>query len=411
MPENPLESLIAEEARRTGPITFARFMDLALYHPTLGYYSSGPDPIGADGDFYTSPGAHPAFGALLAIQLADMWDKLGNPTPFYAVELGAGSGLLASDILEFAPRLSPAFSDALIYVTIDRRPAHNAAGAHPIISATLSLRNMTGCILSNEYVDAMPFHRVVMRDGELKEVYVGIEDDTLAQIIYEPSTPLLPQRLADLNITLREGQYAEINLGIDTLARSLSQSLHSGYVLTIDYGHPARDLYSPSRPAGTLACHYRHSLNAQPLLRIGRQDITAHVDFTSLARVGERHGLQAEELVTQRDFLGNLGIVAIKDCLRDQCLTTPQYNANLMALRNLIDPEALGGFKVLVQSKEVEASPPSGLGGPGRTFNHSLPVPLPSQRHLNLLQGKYPHLAWEVNIAGNQPSSHTTLIA
>lgn len=395
MAENPLESLIAEEARHTGPITFARFMDLALYHPTLGYYS-GPDPIGASGDFYTSPGAHPAFGALLAIQLADMWDKLGNPNPFYAVELGAGSGLLASDILEFAPGLSHSFSDALRYVTIDRRPVNRAPAVYPVISHSLPIRNLIGCILSNEYLDAMPVHRVVMRDGELKEVYVGIEDDTLAQIIDGPSTPLLPQRLADLNITLPEGQYAEINLGIDALARSFSQSLHSGYVLTIDYGHPARDLYSPSRPAGTLACHYQHALNTHPLRRIGRQDITAHVDFTSLARAGERHGLHAGELVTQRDFLGNLGIVAIKDCLRDQSLTTPQYNANLMALGNLIDPDALGGFKVLVQSKEVEAPLPSGLGGPGRTFDETLPVPLPTRRHLNLLQGKYPHLAWEL---------------
>ena len=396
MTDNPLESLIVEEARLSGPITFARFMELALYHPTLGYYSSGPEPIGAKGDFYTSPGAHPAFGALLAIQLADIWDKLGNPARFYAIELGAGTGLLAADILEFARHLSPAFSDALIYVTIDRRPAHNAAGAHPIISDSLPLRNITGCILSNEYFDALPVHRVTMQHGKLLEVYVGVEGYILVEVIDEPSTPLLPQRLADLNITLREGQYAEINLGIDALARSLSQSLHSGYVLTIDYGHPARDLYSPSRPTGTLACHYRHSLNAQPLLRIGRQDITAHVDFTSLARVGERHGLQAEELVTQRDFLGNLGIVAIKDQLRDQGLTTPQYNANLMALGNLIDPEALGGFRVLVQSKEVEASPLSGLGGPGRTFTPDLPTPLPTRRHLNLLRGKYPHLAWEV---------------
>ena len=261
MTDSPLESLIVEEARLSGPITFARFMELALYHPTLGYYSSGPEPIGAKGDFYTSPGAHPAFGALLAIQLADIWDKLGNPTPFYAVELGAGSGLLASDILEFAPHLSPAFSDSLRYVTIDRRPVNRTANANPVISHSLPIRNLIGCILSNEYVDAMPVHLVVMRDGELKEVYVGIEDDTLAQIIDEPSTPLLPQRLADLNITLREGQYAEINLGIDALARSLSQSLQSGYVLTIDYGHPARDLYSPSRASGTLACHYRHSLN------------------------------------------------------------------------------------------------------------------------------------------------------
>ena len=382
MTENPLESLIIEETRRSGPITFARFMDLALYHPTLGYYSSGPDPIGASGDFYTSPGAHPVFGALLAIQLTDMWDKLGNPTPFYTVELGAGSGLLASDILEFAPHLSPDFSDALSYVTIDRRPAHNATGAHPIVSDALPLRNITGCILSNEYLDAIPVHRVVLRDGVLGEIYVGVKDNALVELVDQPSSPLLPQRLADLNVTLAEGQHAEINLGIDALVYSLSRSLHSGYVLTIDYGHPSRDLYSPSRPTGTLACHYQHSLNTHPLRRIGRQDITAHVDFTTLAKAGERYGFQSSRLITQRDFLGNLGIVAIKDCLRDQGLTSTQYNANLMALGNLIDPDSLGGFKVLVQSKGVDAAILSGLGSPGHTFTQDLPAPLPTRRHL-----------------------------
>lgn len=395
MSENPLESLIVEEARRSGPITFARFMDLALYHPTLGYYSSGADRIGASGDFYTSPGAHPAFGALLAIQLADMWDKLGNPSPFHAVELGAGASLLASDILEFAPRLCPAFSDALHYVAIDRSPVHRATDAHPVISDCLPLRSIIGCILSNEYLDAMSIHRVVMRDGELGEIYIGHEDDTLVEVIGEPSTPLLQQRLADLNITLAEGQNAEINLGIDALARSLSRSVYSGYILTIDYGHPARDLYSPSRPNGTLACHYKHTLNTQPLQRVGRQDITAHVDFTTLAGIGKRYGLESWGLITQRDFLGHLGIVAVKDRLRDQSLTTTEYNANLMALGNLIDPEALGGFKVLIQSKVVDAGPPSGVGGPGRTFTHDIPVPLPTRRHLNLIHGKYPHLAWE----------------
>ena len=395
MSENPLESLIAEEARRNGPLTFARFMELALYHPTLGYYSSGPDPIGGDGDFYTSPGAHPAFGALLAVQLADMWDKLGDPSPFHVVELGPGTGLLAADTLEFVPHLSPAFSDALNYVTIDRSLVHTVSDAHPVISDSLPLRNITGCILSNEYFDALPVHRVMMRGDLLREIYVGLEGDALVEVIDDPSTPLLQQRLTDLNVTLIEGQKAEINLTLDSLARSLSQSLHSGYVLTIDYGHPARDLYSPSRLTGTLACHYQHTLNNQPLRRIGRQDITAHVDFTTLAKAGECYGLQPSELITQRDFLGNLGIVTVKDRLRDQGLTTAQYNANLMALGNLIDPDALGAFKVLIQSKGVELENLSGLGGPGRTFTRDLPVPLPTRRHLNLLHGKYPHLAWE----------------
>ena len=132
MPENPLESLIIEEVRARGPMTFARFMDLALYHEPWGYYSSGPERIGAGGDFYTSPVAHPAFGALLTVQLAGMWEMMGKPSPFHVVELGAGTGVMARDIIEYSDHVSSDFADALEYVTIDMRHAHRVEG--PITS-------------------------------------------------------------------------------------------------------------------------------------------------------------------------------------------------------------------------------------------------------------------------------------
>ena len=396
MTENPLESLIVEEVRARGPLTFARFMELALYHPTLGYYSSGSERVGAEGDFYTSPVAHPAFGTLLAIQLAGMWEMMGKPSPFHAVELGAGTGVMAEDIIEYSCHLSPDFTEALEYVTIDMTSGHRVEGAHHIVSGEIPLRGITGCILSNEYLDAMPVHRVKMENGQLWELYVGTVGGELAEIAGEPSTGLMEERLKSLGVTLAEGQRAEINLGLRDLTRSLAKSLNSGYVLSVDYGHEASELYSSSRSQGTLMCHYRHTVNSQPLRRIGRQDITAHVDFTTLMRVGKTWDLQPCGLLSQRELLGNLGIVGVRDGLRDLKLPPNQYNANLMGLSNLIDPKGLGGFKVCVQSKGVKRLPLSGLGGKGRIFHDGLPVPLLSERHVNLLKGKYPHLAWEV---------------
>ena len=396
MPENPLESLIFEEVRAQGPITFARFMELALYHEPWGYYSSGPERIGAEGDFYTSPVAHPAFAALLAVQMAGMWDGMGKPSPFHVVELGAGTGVMARDIIEYSNHTSPDFADALKYVTIDMRRAHRVEGIHHIVSGGIPLRGITGCILSNEYLDAMPVHRVKTEEGKLRELYVGVGGGELVEVVGEPSTGLLQERLDGLGVTLAEDQRSEINLGLEDLTRSLAESLESGYLLSVDYGHEASDLYSPSRSQGTLMCHYRHTVNSQPFRRIGRQDITTHVDFTTLMQRGKGWGLQTCGLVSQREFLGNLGIVGIRDGLRDLRLPSGQYNANMMGLGNLIDPEGLGGFKVCIQAKGVGGGRLSGLGGEGPIFDGRLPVPLLSERHVNLLEGKYPHMAWDV---------------
>ena len=395
MPENPLESLIVEEVRTRGPMTFARFMDLALYHEPWGYYSSGPERIGAGGDFYTSPVAHPAFGALLTVQLAGMWEMMGKPSPFHVVELGAGTGVMVRDIIEYSCHVSSDFADALEYVTIDMRHAHRVEGAHHVVSDGIPLRGITGCILSNEYLDAMPVHRVTMEEGKLRELYVGVGGSELVEVVGEPSTGLLQERLDGLGVTLAEGQRAEINMGLEDLTRSLAESLESGYLISIDYGHEASDLYSSSRSRGTLMCHYRHTANSQPFRRIGRQDITAHVDFTTLMQMGKRLGLQACGIVSQRGFLGNLGILGIRNGLRGMGLPSGQYNANLMGLGNLIDPEGLGGFKVCIQAKGVGAGRLCGLGGEGLIFDGCLPVPLLTERHVNLLEGKYPHMAWD----------------
>ena len=320
---------------------------------------------------------------------------MGKPSRFHVVELGAGTGVMARDIIEYSYHVSFDFADALEYLAIDRLPAYRVEDVHCIVSDGIPLRGITGCILSNEYLDAMPVHRVMREDGKLRELYVGVEGGELVEVVAEPCTGLLQERLDGLGVTLAEGQRAEINLGMEDLTRSLAESLDSGYVISIDYGHEASDLYSSSRSKGTLMCHYRHTVNSQPFRRIGRQDITAHVDFTTLMQMGKRCGLHACGLVSQRNFLGNLGIVGIRDGLRDLRLPSGQYNANMMGLGNLIDPEGLGGFKVCIQAKEVGAGGLSGLGGEGLIFDGAMPVPLLTDRHVNLLEGKYPHMAWD----------------
>ena len=395
MPENPLESLIIEEVRAHGPMTFARFMDLALYHEPWGYYSSGPERIGAGGDFYTSPVAHPAFGALLTVQLAGKWEMMGKPSPFHVVELGAGTGVMARDIIEYSYHVSSDFADALKYVTIDMSHAHRVEGAHHIVSDGIPLRGITGCILSNEYLDAMPVHRVTMEEGKLRELYVGVGGGELVEVVGSRLQDFCRSDSMALGLRLAEGQLAEINLVLEDQTRSFAESLDSGYVLSIDYGHEASDLYSSSRSKGTLMCHYRHTANSQPFRRIGRQDITAHVDFTTLMQMGKRWGLQACGLVSQRGFLGNLGILGIRNGLRGMGLPSSKYNANMMGLGNLIAPEGLGGFKVCIQAKEVGTGGLSGLGDEGPIFDGGLPVPLLTDWHVNLLEGKYPHMAWD----------------
>ena len=177
--EAEIHRLIATRGR----ITFAEFMEVALYHPGGGYYTSG-DRVGASGDYYTSPSVHPAFGALLAVQLFQMWQLLGRPESFTVAEAGAGNGLLGRDIANSAADLPVPFRQALRYVCIDRRASAGLEagldGVSRVCANGVPLRGVVGCVLSNELLDAMPVHQVTCEDGELKELYVVARDGELA---------------------------------------------------------------------------------------------------------------------------------------------------------------------------------------------------------------------------------------
>ena len=229
-------------------------------------------------------------------------------------------------------------------------------------------------------------------DG-LKEVYVGLADGELVELTGELSDPGLSGRLDDLGITLASGQTAEINLGLDRWSRDVAAALERGFVITIDYGRTAQDLYDPEqRLRGTLVTYHRHVQTDSPLTRIGGQDITAQVDFTAVARTGARSGLDALGLVTQRDFLSNLALEHFQRHLRNQNLAPRQMQANRAGMLDLVRPGGLGDFKVLTQGKNVGRPGLWGLEhSPEATaLVEGLPVPLLTGRHLYLPEGRYP---------------------
>lgn len=396
------EAEIRRRIRERGRITFAEFMDLALYWPGGGYYL-GREPIGPTGDYYTSPLVHPAFGALLSVHLFQLWQLLDRPDPFSVVEPGAGNGLLCRDLLSYSAHLPLEFGRALRYLCLDRRQAPGterdlpagagAPRAARIAAAGLPLRGIRGCILSNEYLDSFPVHQVTVRRGSLQEVYVTLNGKTLAAEAADPSTPALAARLEGLGIALAEGQTAEINLGLDSWAKEAESALEAGLVLTIDYGHPALELYSPERRhRGTLTTYYRHIQTDAPFRHIGRQDMTAQVDFTSMASAGRRAGLPVIGLARQRDFLNCLGLRSFQERLTSLRLSPRVLEANRAGVLDLVRPGGLGDFVVLAQGKNLGQPELWGFGPSPEALAlaEELPVPLLTPDHLSLIEGKYP---------------------
>ena len=389
----PLHEELTRRLRAKGKVTFAEFMDLALYWPNGGYYR-GASPTGASGDYYTAPGAHPAFGALLCLQLYQMWRLLDFPYPFWVVEAGAGTGLLSRDVTGFVPSLPNEFHSSLRYICLDSSPSLDEAAARvqPLVTDRLPLAGVVGCILSNELLDAFPVNIVEKHDGRLLEVYVTLRDGNIIEELDEPSTQALRQRLDSLNVELAEGQRAEINLAMTSWLCDASQVLKRGYLLTIDYGREAANLYSQERFRGTLTTFYRHTQTDNPYVHVGQQDITAQVDFTTLKCRGEECGLTNLAYLPQGQFLSNLGLRRWISRLPALGLAQQQRDSNRMGMLQLIRPDGMGEFKVLVQGKNVPEIPLWGLDPSAKLAGlvHRLPPPLLTDSHVPLLEGRYP---------------------
>lgn len=381
---NAAEIEIRQRISQRGAITFAEFMELALYHPG-GYYSRD-SRIGAGGDYFTSPVLHPAFGALVAVQLEVMWDTLGRPSPFWIVEPGAGGGQLATDIQSFANAHMSEFAHAIRYIQVDRSPCPvpTDLSNHPsrLRASGLPLDGITGCILSNELFDAFPAHRFRIADGQVQETYISLGSEGRFREEYgPPSTPRIADRLSSLPRQLPDGFRGEVNLGIGDWMNDAASALDRGYVLTIDYGYEANELYSDARARGTFQTYYKHVDGSSPYQRVGRQDMTAHVDFSALIAEGLNAGLRPVFLTTQAEFLKSLGFDTMLASLRESDLAHPVKAANLRAMTELVKPDSLGKFRVLTQEKNSGITRSSDLlPSPGRLAG--LRSPLMTENHL-----------------------------
>ncbi len=363
-----LKDAIINRIQAEQGISFRDFMAMVLYHPALGYYAGRRDPIGREADYVTSPELSPLFGAMIGRQLRDMWGRLGSPPVFDVVEAGAGSGILARDILAWARRAAAPLFAALHYAIVEphaaamyRQREHlSAEGLVPKVSwAAVIPRDVSGCIFSNELLDAMPVHRVAVENGKLHEIYVAWDGAHFGEELRKPD-PAVTAHFKRLKLLPGEGCRAEVNLGALEWVREAAAVLTRGFLMTIDYGYEAAELYASWRQDGTLLCFYRQNPSADPYTRIGRQDMTAHVDFTSIRRAGEAAGLATLGLVSQSQFLAALGLA---EALRPapEAAGLEEYAARRRAVTELLDPAGLGRLRVLVQAKRVVDATLTGL--------------------------------------------------
>lgn len=355
-------------------ITFAEFMDLALYHPDFGYYSGGNVEIGSRGDFFTSVSLGADFGDLLAVQFAQMSKFLHSPQPFILLEMGAGLGNLALDILKALEDQYPDFYSQLEYWIVEASPAliqrqKEVLKGYPVRWKTWSEiedNSIIGCGFANELVDAFPVHQVRVEAGELKEVYVTETETGLTEITGELSTPQLAKYFQDMGINLLAPDYVipyqtEVNLAAISWLETVSKKLQKGYLLTIDYGYSATRYYNPQRSRGTLQCYYQHRRHDNPYINLGQQDITAHVNFTALQHYGQQYNLETLGQTKQGMFLMALGLGEKLNALSSGQFGVEQILQRRDALHQLMDPTGLGGFETLIQAKglqENEATQP-----------------------------------------------------
>ncbi|MCT7991087.1 class I SAM-dependent methyltransferase [Laspinema olomoucense] len=377
---NLLTQIIQEKIQQhpQRQITFADYMELALYHPQYGYYAANVGKIGAQGDFMTSPHLGADFGEMLAVQFIEIWEILGHPTPFHLVEMGAGQGLIAADVIKYLYRHNRDCFAATEYLIIEQSPAmrqlqqqqfsklsSNGANLRWVTWEEIEKDSITGCFFSNELIDAFPVHQIQVAGEKLQEIYITTSDkipespeaSPFQEITGELSTPKLTEyfQWIDIDITGKpypDGYRTEVNLAALDWVRQVSEKLKQGYVLTIDYGYPAHRYYTPTRHQGTLQCYYQHRYHNNPYILIGEQDITAHVDFTALERFGESWGLEKLGFTQQAMFLMALGLGDRIAALS----TTPGMDLGTMinrrqVLHEAIDPRGLGGFGVLIQGK------------------------------------------------------------
>jgi SAM-dependent MidA family methyltransferase len=364
--QTELERKIIARIERDGPITFCQFMRSALYDEKLGYYNTERAKIGPDGDYYTSSNVHPAFGKAIARQMIALWDQ----PAMTLVEMGAGTGRLAQDILVAMREDHPSAFERLSYIIVETSPTMRRLqserlknfGVHWRQLEEIEREPVSGIFFSNELVDAMPVHRVrrvaqavSLRRYSLEEQYVTIDrsqtEPRLALAWGEPSSERLFEYVERCGATLREGWEMEINLdSIDWLAQ-VSRALESGYLITIDYGDAAAHLIGSDRRRGTLRSFHHHRLKDSPLEAVGHQDITSSVNFTALVEYGRDCGFETISYERQSAFLLRNGLLEIIASMEAATGALDDMKERL-AIKNLFLPGGVSdNFRALIQRK------------------------------------------------------------
>ncbi|OFW07518.1 MAG: hypothetical protein A3H96_07215 [Acidobacteria bacterium RIFCSPLOWO2_02_FULL_67_36] len=314
-----VQDILIQRIRERGPITVAEFMEIALYHPGLGYYATAAQRSGRAGDFYTSVDVGPLFGELVAEQIAEMWERLRErgATTFDLVEAGAGNGRLARDILD-ALAAAHRGAYARLRLTLVEASAAARAAQHEtlrdhrarIVGSVPDLpSSVRGVILANELLDALPVHLVTMTGAGLREILIGEHDGRLVETEGPPSDPRIAEYLASAGATLERGARAEVGLAACRWIDAAASALAAGFLLLFDYGHEAPQLYSPTHYSGTLAAYRAHTAGAAGWLQDpGSADLTSHVNLTAIRQAAEAAGLTTMGIVDQTYFLIALGL-------------------------------------------------------------------------------------------------------
>jgi SAM-dependent MidA family methyltransferase len=364
-----LRKLITERIRASGPISFAEFMELSLYHPELGYYARAAQRTGRAGDFFTSVDVGDVFGELLARQFSEMW-RLMQPdagSSFDLVEAGSGNGRLSRDILDAIRRNDPELYQSVRLSLVERSAAAREAqaanlGPHASLlkySAAGVPDHIRGVIFANELLDALPTHAVTMTETGLQEVFVDERNGQFVEYLQEPSTPRIAAYLSRAGAEMHQGWRAEVNLAAEDWIADAAQKLDRGFLLVIDYGHDETELYGSSHSAGTITTFKSHTTFADTLQMPGACDITAHVDLTAITRAAEHAGLATLGRLDQTYFMLGLGM---DDMMALDQASDPSAVRQRLALKTLMLPGGLGStHKVLLFGKDIGTPALKGL--------------------------------------------------
>ena len=370
---NALEDLLADRIERDGPMPFAAFMSLALYHPKHGYYGGGVTRTGWRGHFVTSPELDPAFGALWANGFRQIWEGCGRPSRFQIVEVGAGEGGFCEAVMD---GVDPEFATALSYTIVERVPAvgrrqRDRLSRYPSLEWAPSINEVDpfahGCVFANEVLDNLPVHLVERREGRLLEICVERANGDFVMTGRPPPQPELEAFLERAGVTLADGHRYEVQLAAESFVSRAASLIGKGALVLIDYGSDARTL--GERPAGSLLCYSANGIDDEPLVDVGNKDITTHVNWTTVGEACRAAGLRVVGPKPQRAVLRSLGSTDLDQQLRevhDQAVAGGRGADALgaisrrQALGALADPAGLGGFDVIVGLRGID--PPPFLG-------------------------------------------------